>query len=91
MCIREGLREQSFNYVKCFLKLRDNHTILCGCSNGIFCFYDINTEEYNITKNNHKKLIKDLLMINDNTFLSCSDDAIFLPSSDDNTIKLWNY
>ena len=35
-------------------------------------YYDINTEEYNITKNNHKKLIKDLLMINDNTFTGWS-------------------
>ena len=89
--IVKTIKDNSLSDINCFLKLRDNHTILCGCSNGIFCFYDINTEEYNITKNNHKKLIKDLLMINDNTFLSCSDDAIFLPSSDDNTIKVWNY
>ena len=89
--IEKTIKEESFGYVHCFLKLKDNNTILCGCDDGIFCFYDMNTEEYNITKNNHKKLIKDLLMINDNTFLSCSDDAIFLPSSDDNTIKVWNY
>ena len=89
--IEKTIKDSSLSDINCFLKLRDNKTILCGCSDGLFCFYDINTEEYNITKNNHKKLIKDLLMINDNTFLSCSDDAIFLPSSDDNTIKLWNY
>ena len=82
-CIIENrIEDKSFRYVDCFLKLRDNKTILCGCYNGIFCFYDMNTEQYKITKNNHHKDIKDLLLIDDNTFLSCSDD---------NTIKVWRY
>ena len=66
----------------CFLKLRDNKTILCGCNNGIFCFYDMNTEQYKITYDNHHAAISDLLLIDDNTFLSCSDDK---------TIKVWRY
>ena len=71
-----------FGNVHCFLKLRDNKTILCGCSDGTFCFYDMNTEEYKITKNNHKDFITELLMIDDNTFLSYSSDK---------TIKVWKY
>ena len=39
-------------------------------------------DEYKITKNNHDDYISDLLMIDDNTFLSCSDDK---------TIKVWKY
>ena len=67
----------------CFLKLRDNKTILCGCEfDGIFCFYDMNTKQYKITKNNHHRAITDLLLIDDNTFLSCSWDS---------TIKVWRY
>ena len=82
-CIIENrIDDESFEGVYCFLKLRDNKTILCGCDNGIFCFYDMNTEQYKITKNNHNDYITDLLLIDDNTFLSCSWDK---------TIKVWKY
>ena len=80
--IEKMIEDESFRYVRCFLKLRDNKTILCGCDNGIFCFYDMNTKQYKITKNNHNDAITDLLLIDDNTFLSCSWD---------NTIKVWRY
>ena len=82
-CVIENrIDDESFEGVFCFLKLRDNKTILCGCGNRIFCFYDMKTEHYKITKNNHNDAITDLLLIDDNTFLSCSDDT---------TIKVWRY
>ena len=83
-CIIEKIiiEDESIGDVRCFLKLRDNKTILCGCDYGIFCFYDMNTKQYKITKNNHNKAITDLLLIDDNTFLSCSRDS---------TIKVWRY
>ena len=74
--------DESLAYVRCFLKLRDNKTILCGCQYRIFCFYDMKTEQYKITKNNHNDYINDILLIDDNTFLSCSRDT---------TIKVWRY
>ena len=80
--IKKRIKDESLGYVRCFLKLRDNKTILCGCVDGIFCFYDMNTEQYKITKNNHNAYIFDLLLIDDNTFLSCSQDT---------TIKVWRY
>ena len=82
--IEKRIKDESLENVNCFLKLRDNKTILCGCYNGIFCFYDMNTKQYKITKNNHKRdhYISDLLLIDDNTFLSCSRDR---------TIKVWKY
>ena len=76
------IENESFEGVYCFLKLRHNKTILCGCDNGIFCFYDMNTEQYKITNDNHHAAINDLLLIDDNTFLSCSSDK---------TIKVWKY
>ena len=82
-CIIEKIIEdESLGGVGCFLKLRDNKTILCGCDNGIFCFYDMNTEQYKITKNNHNDYIYDLLFKDDNTFLYYSTDT---------TIKVWRY
>ena len=82
-CVIENrIDDESFKGVDCFLKFRDNKTILCGCNNGIFCFYDMNTEQYKITNDNHCYAISDLLLIDDNTFLSCSLD---------NTIKVWRY
>ena len=81
-CIREKIIEdESIGHVFCFLKLRYNNTILCGCDNEIF-FYDMNTKQYKITKNKHNYYISDLLLIDDNTFLSCSWDS---------TIKVWKY
>ena len=94
--IEKRIEDKSLGYVHCFLKLRDNKTIFCGCYNeifcfddilceckyGIFCFYDMNTEQYKITNDNHHAAITDLLLIDDNTFLSCSYD---------NTIKVWRY
>ena len=77
--IEKRIKDESLGDVRCFLKLRANKTILCGCQYGIFCFYDMNTEQYKITKNNHNNDISDLLLIDDNTFLSCSWD---------NTIKV---
>ena len=80
--IEKRINVKSLGFVHCFLKLRDNKTILCGCKYGIFCFYDMKTEQYKITKNNHNDAITDLLLIDDNTFLSCSTDT---------TIKVWRY
>ena len=80
--IEKRIKDESLGYVYCFLKFRDNKTILCGCKYGIFCFYDMNTEQYKITNDNHHRDITDLLLIDDNTFLSCSWD---------NTIKVWKY
>ena len=79
--IEKRIKDESLRRVYCFLKLRDNKTILCGCY-GIFCFYDMNTKQYKITNDNHHAAITDLLLIDDNTFLSCSWD---------NTIKVWKY
>ena len=80
--IEKIIEDKSLGYVDCFLKFRDNKTILCGCKYGIFCFYDMNTEQYKITYDNHHAAITDLLFKDDNTFLSCSYD---------NTIKVWRY
>ena len=81
--IEKRIEDKSLGYfVDCFLRLRDNKTILCGCNNGIFCFYDMKTEQYKITYDNHHIAITDLLLIDDNTFLSCSGDR---------TIKVWRY
>ena len=80
--IEKKIKDKSLEAVQCFIKLRDNHTILCGCGKGQFCLYDLNTEEYKTTENNHKREIYDLLVIDDNTFLSCSCDK---------TLKVWKY
>ena len=80
--IEKRIKDESLRHVECFLKLRDNKTILCGCRYGIFCFYDMNTKQYKITNDNHHRAITDLLLIDDNTFLSCATDT---------TIKVWRY
>ena len=77
--IENTIKNESLRGVLCFLKFRDK-TILCGCDDGIFCFYNMDTQQYRITENNHNENISDLLLIDDCTFLSCSD-----------VIKVWKY
>ena len=50
--IEKTIKDESFRTFHCFLKLRDNHTILCGCSGGLLCYYDINTEKIKTIKKN---------------------------------------
>ena len=80
--IEKTIEDESLGSVYCFLKLRDNKTILCGCDNGIFCFYEMKRNECRRTKSNHKDHITDLLLIDDSTFLS---------SPIGRTIKVWKY
>ena len=80
--VEKTIIDESLGYVNCFLKLRDNNTILCGFGSGQLCYYDLITGKYSISKNNHQKDIVDLLLVNNKSFLSCSFDSV---------IKLWNY
>ena len=80
--VEKRIEDESLGFVSCFLKLRDNNTILCGCGSGQLCYYDLITGKYSISKNNHQKDIVDLLLVNNKSFLSCSFDS---------EIKLWNY
>ena len=80
--VEKTIKDKSLGFVNCFLKLRDNNTILCGCESGQLCYYDLITGKYSISKNNHEEDINDLLLVNDKSFLSCSEDSV---------IKLWNY
>ena len=78
--VEKTIEDKAFRLVCCFIKLGDNRNIVCGCENGNFCFYDMNTGEYKITRYNHNSIISDLLLIDDSTFISCSQDK---------TIKVW--
>ena len=80
--IEKSITDEGFECVLCFQQLRDNNTILCGCENSTFCFYDIDEQNYLTTNNDHNGSIGDLLRVNDNAFLSCSFDGI---------IQLWSY
>ena len=63
-------------------RLKDNKTILCGCSKGMFCFYDMKTQQYKIENNYHSDDINCLLVLDDNRIIS---------SSSDKTMKVWTY
>ena len=83
LCIIEKqITHRNFGTFRCFIKLRDNNTIICGGSDGKFLFYNMKTDQYTIMDNNHSDDINDLLLIDESTFMSCSSDT---------TIKLWNY
>ena len=83
--IENKIEDKLFSTMYSFLKLRDNKTILCGNLIGRFCYYDMNTKQYRITKD--KKIficasLTNLVKIDDNTFIS---------SCEDKRINVWNY
>ena len=78
--IESEISDESLGYVYSFLKI-DNSTIICGCKEGIMISYNIQTQHYKIIKKIHDKFVSDLLLLDNNTFLS----------SFDKTIILWNY
>ena len=67
--------------ILCFEKLKDNKTIVCGCQNGAFLFYDKETHDIRIQPGNHQSGIVDLCALNENTMVSCSKDG---------TLKVWD-
>ena len=80
--IETKVKDEQLGFVKCFMRLRDNKTIVCGCDNGIICLYNINTGKYTLNDNTPIHNIAQFLRIDDNTFASCSFD---------NSIQIWNY
>ena len=81
--IENTIEDKQTIYVHCFLKLRDNTTTLCECCYyRIFCLCNMKTKQYAILKGNYKTIINDLVLIDENTFLSCSWDK---------TIDVWRY
>ena len=80
--IEKTIKDDSFENFTSLLKLRDNKAILCGGKAGNFLFFDMKKDEYKITKKNHNDCVYDLLLIDDNTFVSCSGDSI---------IKVWKF
>ena len=80
--IESIIKDEHLGKVCSFVKLRDSHTILCGCDKGQMCVYDMNIKVYSIKDTSHNQTINDLAIIDDNTIITCSSD---------NTIKVWKY
>ena len=68
--------------VNFFTRLRDGK-IICGCENkGMFYVYDVERKSFRLIKDNNINKINDLVSINDEIVISCSDDG---------TIRVWMY
>ena len=77
--IEKKIEDKSFDVFTCFLKLRDDNTILCGSREKIFILYDMKTQEYTI--NELEQGMSTILFIDDNTFVT----------SENRTITVWKY
>lgn len=64
----------------CFVKLRNNKIIVCGCSDGYCCVYNTETKKYTLINSNHLCTLNALVNIDEHTFASCSQE-----------IRIWNY
>lgn len=80
--IEDTIEDNILGHVNCFIMLRDNRTILCGCDGGKFCLYDIETRKRVIIDNVEKGAIFDVIGINKDTLITCSFDT---------SINVWKY
>lgn len=55
--IEKIINDEKLLFVRGFLKLRDDNTILCGCSIGRYCIYNIMTQQYEIIGSEHKQIL----------------------------------
>ena len=79
--IESSYTDNSLGFVLCFNKIiDDNDIVICGCQGGKMLQYDIQSKNILIIPSSHTSFINDILIINKNTFLTCSTD---------NTIKEW--
>ena len=79
--IEKKIKSQEVAYLTSMIELRDEN-LLCGSEEGELCVYDIHLKTIKIKEMAHTKSIPSLLVINNNKFISCSDDC---------TIKIWDY
>ena len=80
--IEHQIKNEKLSYAYSFVQLR-NGKILCGCSYGLICLYDINLNTLSFReKKIHDKPVSCLLNLNKYQFISCScfDE-----------IKVWEY
>ena len=79
--IEHCIKDEQLGFVNCFIKLKDNKMILCGCDKK-FCLYDMETNSYTINNSNHKETFSDFI---------CIKESLFASSSFENSIKVWSY
>ena len=63
------------------LKLRDNNTIIIGCTFGNFCLYDMTTKKHKMIKKSGDFYFNKIVSIDNETFITSSDKSI----------KVWHY
>lgn len=80
--IEKVFQNNELDQIRCFMMMKDDKTIACGCNQGKICFYNMENQSHLIVKTEHSGGISDLLKI---------DDNVFLTASFDNSIKIWNY
>ena len=75
--IETSIKKDTIDF-QAFTLLRDNKTILCGCSGGIFALYDTKEKTMNLIKSSVNESIDDVKVVSDNTIVSMSSEGIFI-------------
>ena len=77
-CTIDTINIEKNDRILCLVK--KGNKLICGSHNGFIYIIDINTKTYDTIGKVHSYAINDLLLIDNNTLLSCSADS---------TIKVW--
>ena len=56
--------------------LKKDNLVIIGTNDGDFCVFDIETCDYKIIKGTHTSSINDMVLLDDGTFVSCSNDGL---------------
>lgn len=70
------IEEEDLWHIYSMMYLKKDNLVIIGTNDGDFCVFDIETCDYKIIKGTHTSSINDMVLLDDGTFVSCSNDGL---------------
>ena len=70
------IKEEDLWHIYSMMYLKKDNLVIIGTNDGDFCVFDIETCDYKIIKGTHTSSINDMVLLDDGTFVSCSNDGL---------------
>ena len=79
---KESAIDIEVGWISCFMLLRDNNTVLCGCDKGMAVVYEVDTRKTRLVqwKDKGETTVSNVIKIDESRFITCEYEAI-----------VWNY
>ena len=72
--IEISIKNDNLSHMHSMIYLKNDNIAVIGLNEGDFCLFDRETSDYKIIKGSHTSTIYDMILLDDGTIVSCSDD-----------------